>query len=152
MILLLLRRRMQSIVTLLVSVLRIFFLFGVIPGSFLNTMGGEKRNIDAVLKARMQAELNLDAPVHERLGSYLVGLAKGDLGTSFALRRPVADVLGERLVASLRLAVGAIVFALALMTLLGPGLPRLFIALGLTDWACSCRISRAQVLTQKSQN
>jgi peptide/nickel transport system permease protein len=53
---------------------------------------------------------------------------------------------------NLMLAIPTIVFALALMTLLGPRLVSLFIALGLTDWAYSCRISRAQVLTQKSQN
>ena len=50
------------------------------------------------------------------------------------------------------LAIPTIVFALALMTILGPGLTSLFIALGLTDWSYSCRISRAQVLSQKSQN
>ncbi len=53
---------------------------------------------------------------------------------------------------NLMLAIPTIVFALALMTLLGPGLVSLFIALGLTDWSYSCRISRAQVLSQKSQN
>lgn len=122
MILLLLRRLMQSVVTLLVSVMLVFVLFSVIPGSFLNTMGGEKRNIDAALKDRMAAEMHLDAPVHERFGLYVAGLARGDLGTSFAMRRPVADILGERLVASLRLAVAAIVLAVGL------GLPLGFIA------------------------
>ena len=53
---------------------------------------------------------------------------------------------------NLMLAIPTIVFALALMTILGPGLLSLFIALGLTDWAYSCRVSRAQVLSQKSQN
>jgi peptide/nickel transport system permease protein len=53
---------------------------------------------------------------------------------------------------NLMLAIPTIVFALALMAVLGPGLLSLLIALGLTDWAYSCRISRAQVLTQKSQN
>lgn len=53
---------------------------------------------------------------------------------------------------NLMLAIPTIVFALALMTLLGPGLLSLFIALGLTDWSYSCRISRAQVLSQKLQN
>jgi peptide/nickel transport system permease protein len=53
---------------------------------------------------------------------------------------------------NLMLSIPTIVFALALMAVLGPGLLSLLIALGLTDWAYSCRISRAQVLTQKSQN
>jgi len=49
------------------------------------------------------------------------------------------------------LAVPTIVFALALMAVLGPGILSLLIALGMTDWAYSCRISRAQVLTMKSR-
>lgn len=53
---------------------------------------------------------------------------------------------------NLMLAIPTIVFALALMTFLGPGLVSLLLALGLTDWAYSCRISRAQVLSQKEQN
>ncbi|MEI6096935.1 MAG: ABC transporter permease [Alphaproteobacteria bacterium] len=53
---------------------------------------------------------------------------------------------------NLMLAIPTIVFALALMTFLGPGLLSLLIALGLTDWAYSCRISRAQMLSQKAQN
>jgi peptide/nickel transport system permease protein len=53
---------------------------------------------------------------------------------------------------NLMLSIPTIVFALALMAILGPGLPSLLIALGMTDWAYSCRISRAQVLTQKSLN
>ena len=53
---------------------------------------------------------------------------------------------------NLMLSIPTIVFALALMTILGPGLLSLFIALGLTDWAYSCRVSRAQVLSQKSEN
>lgn len=53
---------------------------------------------------------------------------------------------------NLMLSIPTLIFALALMAVLGPGLPSLLIALGLTDWAYSCRISRAQVLTQKSQN
>lgn len=53
---------------------------------------------------------------------------------------------------NLMLSIPTIVFALALMAVLGPGIPSLLIALGMTDWAYSCRISRAQVLTQKSLN
>ena len=50
------------------------------------------------------------------------------------------------------LSIPTVVFALALMSVLGPGIGSLLIALGMTDWAYSCRISRAQVLSLKSQN
>ncbi len=119
MALLLLRRLLQSVVTLLASVLLIFLLFSVIPGSFVNSMGGEKREINAALKERMAAELHLDEPVPQRFGRYIAGLVQGDLGKSFAMRRPVADILLERLPASLRLAVAAIVFAVLVGVPLG---------------------------------
>ena len=53
---------------------------------------------------------------------------------------------------NIMLSIPTVVFALALMTILGPGILSLLIALGMTDWAYSCRISRAQVLSLKSQN
>ena len=48
---------------------------------------------------------------------------------------------------NLMLAIPSLVFALAIMAILGPGLVSLVIALGLTSWSYSCRIARAQVLS-----
>src|SRR5882757_6897368 len=44
---------------------------------------------------------------------------------------------------NLMLAIPSLVFALAIMAILGPGLLSLVIALGLTSWSYSCRIARA---------
>jgi len=52
---------------------------------------------------------------------------------------------------NLMLAIPSLIFALAIMAILGPGLPSLLIALGLTNWSLTCRISRAQALSLKSQ-
>ena len=52
---------------------------------------------------------------------------------------------------NLMLAIPSLIFALAIMAVLGPGLGSLLIALGLTNWSYTCRISRAQVLSLKSQ-
>ncbi len=51
---------------------------------------------------------------------------------------------------SLMLSIPSLVFALAIMAYLGPGLINVFIALGLTNWAFTCRIARAQVLSARS--
>jgi peptide/nickel transport system permease protein len=51
---------------------------------------------------------------------------------------------------NIMLAIPSIVFALAVMALLGPGLINVFVALGLTNWSYSCRITRSQVLSAKS--
>ena len=52
---------------------------------------------------------------------------------------------------NLMLSIPSLIFALAIMAILGPGLVSLVIALGLTSWSYSCRIARAQVLSLKSQ-
>ena len=48
------------------------------------------------------------------------------------------------------LSIPSLVFALAIMAVLGPGLINIFLALGFTNWAYSCRITRSQVLFARS--
>jgi peptide/nickel transport system permease protein len=52
---------------------------------------------------------------------------------------------------NLMLAIPSLIFALAIMAVLGPGLTSLLIALGLTNWSFTCRIARASALSLKSQ-
>ena len=52
---------------------------------------------------------------------------------------------------NLMLAIPSLIFALAIMAVLGPGLVSLLIALGLTNWSGSCRLARAAGLSLKSQ-
>jgi peptide/nickel transport system permease protein len=52
---------------------------------------------------------------------------------------------------NLMLAIPSLIFALAIMAVLGPGLTSLLIALGLTNWSFTCRLARASVLSLKSQ-
>ena len=53
--------------------------------------------------ARLRAELALDAPIAVQYAKWMGGLLRGDLGESFAQRRPVARVLREALPVSLGL-------------------------------------------------
>jgi len=48
------------------------------------------------------------------------------------------------------LAIPSLIFALAVMAILGPGLSSLLIALGLTNWSWTCRIARSSTLSLKS--
>jgi peptide/nickel transport system permease protein len=52
---------------------------------------------------------------------------------------------------NLLLAIPSLIFALAIMAILGPGLTSLLIALGLTNWSFTCRLARASALSLKSQ-
>lgn len=52
---------------------------------------------------------------------------------------------------NMMLAIPSLVFALAVMAILSPGLTSLLIALGLTNWSFTCRLSRAAALSVKAQ-
>ncbi len=51
---------------------------------------------------------------------------------------------------NIMLSIPALVLALAIMAVLGPGLFNVFLALGFTNWSYSCRITRSQVLAARS--
>jgi len=51
---------------------------------------------------------------------------------------------------NIMLSIPSLIFALAVMALLGPGLLNVFVALGFTNWSYSCRITRSQVLSARS--
>lgn len=65
--------------------------------------------------ARLRAELGLDAPLAAQYARWAGGVLQGDLGESFALRRPVAHLLAEALPYSIGLGVAS----LALTFILG---------------------------------
>ena len=50
---------------------------------------------------------------------------------------------------NMMLAIPSLVFALAIMAILSPGLTSLLIALGLTNWSFTCRLTRAATLSVK---
>ena len=52
---------------------------------------------------------------------------------------------------NLMLSIPSLIFALAIMAILQPGLTSLLIALGLTNWSYTCRLSRAATLSIKQQ-
>lgn len=51
---------------------------------------------------------------------------------------------------NIMLSIPPLIFALAIMAILGPGLVNVFLALGVTNWSFSCRITRSQVLSARS--
>ncbi|MBK9081164.1 MAG: ABC transporter permease [Rhizobiales bacterium] len=52
---------------------------------------------------------------------------------------------------NMMLAIPSLVFALAIMAILSPGLTSLLIALGLTNWSYTCRLARASTLSLRNQ-
>ncbi len=65
---------------------------------------------DAATLARLRAELGLDAPLAEQYLQWLGNIARGDLGTSLATGRPVAELIGTALPVSLGLGAVSLFF------------------------------------------
>jgi peptide/nickel transport system permease protein len=114
------RRVLQIIPTIVVVALLIFVIFSVVPGSFATSLLSDGKTApDPQLMARLNEQLGLDKPVHQRFITYVGDLAQLDLGTSFRTRRPVLELINERIWASLQLAVAAMIFAVVVAVPLG---------------------------------
>ena len=87
----LLKRTLQTVVVLLGVALMIFLMLRVIPGNAVVTMMGEHADPETI--GRMTRELGLDQPFYVQFGKYIAGVLTGDLGTSYSLNRPVAELI-----------------------------------------------------------
>ena len=103
-------RRIIILVPLLWAVATMtFFLMHAVPGGPFDA--GDKALPPAV-RAALNAKYDLDEPLPSQYLAFLRDLSRGDLGISFQRSRPVADVLGDGLPATVELGVTAFVFAL----------------------------------------
>lgn len=71
------------------------------PGDPIVALAGEHG--DAEHYSLMRAKFGLDRPLHGRFAAYAGQIGRGNLGTSYVHGRPVADVIAERLPATLLL-------------------------------------------------
>lgn len=101
---------------LIVSVL-VFLLVYLIPGSAAALVLGDAAASPEEI-ARVEAQLGLDQPFFVRLFGWIGAALHGDFGTSLQSGRPVMELIGERLPATLSLIAGGLVVAM----LLGIGL------------------------------
>jgi peptide/nickel transport system permease protein len=93
----------------------IFFGIRMIPGDPAEAiMGGPGSQASAEALAQARADYGLDQPLYVQYFGQLWRLATGDLGTSYSLKIPVAEVLGELVPPTLVLAVLALLVAWAL--------------------------------------
>lgn len=109
-------RIIQSFFTLLVLSVVVFFgseLTGNLALS-LATADTTKEEL-----RQIEIKLGLDKPAYERYASYLGNAVRGDLGMSGSQRRPVLDMLMERLPATIQLAGAGLLVAMVLGIPLG---------------------------------
>jgi peptide/nickel transport system permease protein len=112
------RKVLQLLLTLLAVVTFNFLLFRVLPGDPIQLYARSGR-LTPEAAAQLRTLFGLDKPVWEQFLIYLKGLLHGDLGFSLTYRRPVADIVGERMVNTILLVGTATVIVVVLGIILG---------------------------------
>lgn len=92
----------------LVSVL-VFVVLRLLPGDPTITRVGAAQSIDAKTLAQMHHRLGLDDPIIVQYGRWIGGLFHGDLGSSYFSEYPVGELIGQRVGATLLLAVAGLI-------------------------------------------
>lgn len=95
----------------------VFSLVHLVPGDPVEVMLGE--SAQPADREALRAALGLDRPLPVQFVGYFAGLLRLDLGTSLHSRRPVSELIAERLPATAELALAALAVALALALPLG---------------------------------
>ncbi|AYG68516.1 MULTISPECIES: ABC transporter permease [unclassified Rhizobium] len=114
---LVLNRLFIAVITLLIVSFAVFFATSMLPGDTASILLGQAATPEAV--AGLRKAMHLDDPAILRFLGWLLGLMKGDLGTSYANNMPVAQLIGRRLVATLELAAITTLVSVPLALLLG---------------------------------
>jgi peptide/nickel transport system permease protein len=106
------RRLLQLIPTLFFVSVIIFGLQQLLPGDPALIMAGEDRDPEVI--AQIRAQYRLDQPIPVQYVYWMKGVLSGDLGESMRIKKPVLDLVLEKLPVTAQLAGMAIVIALVI--------------------------------------
>jgi len=112
-----LARCLQAVPTLIGIVVVTFLLTRALPGDPAAYFAGASATPESI--AEIRARLGLDQSLPAQFWTYVVDLARGDLGQSISTGQPVADELLRRLPASLELTLTALLLSVAIAIPLG---------------------------------
>ena len=108
----LLKRLITLIATLFGASIVVFAVLEILPGDAAQMLMGPDAAPEAV--QAMAQQLGLDQPALTRYWQWISGLLHGDMGTSYAYGSPVAELVWERLIVTVPLAILAMIIAAAL--------------------------------------
>lgn len=110
-------RLLTALTTIIGVVCLVFFLIHLIPGDPVEFMLGESARIAD--RAAITKALGLDRPISAQFLTYINRLIHFDLGTSIHSREPVAQLLINRIPATIELAVVSFAFSMIIAFPLG---------------------------------
>jgi peptide/nickel transport system permease protein len=113
----LLKRLATLVATLAVASVLVFAVLELLPGNAAEVILGDTATPESV--AALQARLGLDRPPLERYGHWVGGLLQGRTANSISYDTPTSELIAERLVVTLPLALMAMSITMALALSLG---------------------------------
>lgn len=114
-----LERVLYTIPIMLGVAVIVFVFMRLTPGDPVDIMMGQGGAISAGEIENLRREFRLDEPIATQLWYFLRDLVQGDLGYSYIKKQPVTTLIGDRLPATIELAVGALLFALVVALPIG---------------------------------
>ena len=111
-----LKRIVQSVGVMLCVALLSFSLFNFV-GDPINNMVGEETSTEE--RAELRETLGLNDPIHIQFGRFVANAARFNFGKSYQLRRPVSELIAERMPATLELVIASSILALGFGVFLG---------------------------------
>lgn len=107
-----LHRLWKAALVLLAVIVINFTLIRMAPGDPATVLAGEAGAVDAEFVDRVRRDYGLDQPVPVQLARYIVQVTRLDFGSSYRENRPVVEIIGEKLPATLLLTFSALCFSI----------------------------------------
>ena len=120
------RRILLGVTTILALAVIIFFVIQVPQGDYMDAWLAEVSGHDAQIPGmsyedieEWRAHFGLDHPLHVQFGKWVWNVVRWDLGWSLTQQQPVADLIGEKLLLTIVLALSTKVFIYVLSIPIG---------------------------------
>lgn len=113
-----LERLAQLVLVLLGVSVIVFLMITLTPGDPVQIMLGDQ-HVTPEQEQALRRDMGLDLPLPERFAAFIANAFQGEFGLSFFHRRPVAEVIAERLPATIELTLVSLVLAVATAIPLG---------------------------------
>jgi peptide/nickel transport system permease protein len=117
MIAVVIRRLLATIPVMGIVAIIVFSLLYLTPGDPAAVLAGEQATAEDI--ERLRVSLGLDQPYLVRFGQWISGVLHGDLGTSIFSRRPVMELIVQRLEPTVALTIASLLIAVLIAVPLG---------------------------------